>query len=148
MCIRDSDKTPRWVCAWLEVAARVRNPHGEGWGKLVNFTDPDRTPKRRIIADTLLSGDGIELERSLRDAGLHISPTGRPLLRQYLIEAAPKARARITNRTGSVSYTHLHRSYARTGEPVGLNFQNRGGNVPPYQARQLVAMMDKYEAIP
>ena len=41
-----------------------------------------------------------------------------------------------------------HRSYARTGEPVGLNFQNRGGNVPPYQARQLVAMMDKYEAIP
>lgn len=96
----EPDKTPRWVCAWLEVAARVRNPHGEGWGKLVNFTDPDRTPKRRIIADALLSGDGIELERSLRDAGLHISPTGRPLLRQYLIEAAPKARARITNRTG------------------------------------------------
>jgi len=93
-------KPPRWVCAWLEVAARVRNPHGEGWGKLVNFTDPDRTPKRRIIADALLSGDGIELERALRDAGLHISPTGRPWLRQYLIEAAPKARARITNRTG------------------------------------------------
>jgi len=39
-----------------------------------------------------------------------------------------------------------HRAYARTGEPVGLNFQNRGGNVPPYQARQLIAMMDKYEA--
>jgi uncharacterized protein (DUF927 family) len=96
----EPDKAPRWVCTWLEVAARVRNPHGEGWGKLVNFTDPDRTPKRRIIADMLLSGDGIELERTLRDAGLHISPTGRPLLRQYLIEAAPKARARITNRTG------------------------------------------------
>lgn len=96
----EPDKAPRWVCGWLEVAARVRNPHGEGWGKLVNFTDPDRTPKRRIVADMLLSGDGIELERTLRDAGLHISPTGRPLLRQYLIEAAPKARARITNRTG------------------------------------------------
>lgn len=39
-----------------------------------------------------------------------------------------------------------HRAYARTGEPVGLNFQNRGGNVLPYQARQLIAMMDKYEA--
>lgn len=96
----EPDKQPRWVCSWLEVAARVRNPHGEGWGKLVNFTDPDRTPKGRIIADALLSGDGIELERTLRDAGLHISPTGRPLLRQYLIESAPKARARITNRTG------------------------------------------------
>lgn len=96
----EPDKAPRWVCAWLEVAARVRNPHGEGWGKLVNFMDPDRTPKRRIIADMLLSGDGIELERTLRDAGLHVSPTGRPLLRQYLIESAPKARARVTNRTG------------------------------------------------
>ena len=96
----EPDKAPRWVCGWLEVAARVRNPHGEGWGKLVHFMDPDRTPKRRIIADMLLSGDGIELERTLRDAGLHISPTGRPLLRQYLIESAPKARARITNRTG------------------------------------------------
>lgn len=96
----EPDKAPRWVCAWLEVAARVRNPHGEGWGKLVHFMDPDRTPKRRIIADMLLSGDGIELERTLRDAGLHISPTGRPLLRQYLIEVTPKARARVTNRTG------------------------------------------------
>lgn len=96
----EPDKAPRWVCAWLEVAARVRNPHGEGWGKLVNFMDPDRTPKRRIIADMLLSGDGIELERTLRDAGLHISPTGRPLLRQYLIEAAPKARAFTTPRIG------------------------------------------------
>jgi uncharacterized protein (DUF927 family) len=96
----EPDKTPRWVCAWLDVSARVRNPHGEGWGKLVHFSDPDRSPKRRIIPDALLSGDGIELERTLRDAGLHVSPTGRPLLRQYLIEAAPKARARITNRTG------------------------------------------------
>lgn len=96
----EPDKAPRWVCAWLEVSARVRNPHGESWGKLVNFMDPDRTPKRRIIADMLLSGDGIELERTLRDAGLHISPTGRPLLRQYLIEATPKPRARVTNRTG------------------------------------------------
>ncbi len=39
-----------------------------------------------------------------------------------------------------------HHAYARNGEPVGLNFQNRGGNVPPYQVRQLIAMMDKYEA--
>lgn len=96
----EPDKAPRWVCAWLEVTAHVRNPHGEGWGKLVHFMDPDRMPKRRIIADMLLSGDGIELERTLRDAGLHISPTGRPLLRQYLIEATSKARARVTNRTG------------------------------------------------
>ena len=37
-----------------------------------------------------------------------------------------------------------HRSFARAGEPVGLNFQNRGGFVPPYQARQLIEMIRKY----
>jgi hypothetical protein len=30
------------------------------------------------------------------------------------------------------------------GEPVQLNFQNRDGYVPPYQARQLVRTIDKY----
>lgn len=38
-----------------------------------------------------------------------------------------------------------HTVYARTGEPTILNFQNRGGYIPPYQARQLIEMMDKYE---
>ena len=37
-----------------------------------------------------------------------------------------------------------HVAFARTGEPAGLNFQNRGGFIPPYQARQLAAMIEKY----
>lgn len=37
-----------------------------------------------------------------------------------------------------------HRAFARADEPVGLNFQNRDGFVPPYQARQLVEMIRKY----
>jgi hypothetical protein len=41
-----------------------------------------------------------------------------------------------------------HRVFKRKGEPVQLNFQNRGGFVPPYQARQLIAMIDKYEDKP
>ncbi|WP_284319676.1 hypothetical protein [Dyella acidisoli] len=40
--------------------------------------------------------------------------------------------------------TGSHRAFARAGEPVGLNFQNRGGFIPPYQARQLGAMIEKY----
>ncbi|QSA97115.1 hypothetical protein [Methylococcus sp. EFPC2] len=39
-----------------------------------------------------------------------------------------------------------HCAFSRTGEPVGLNFQNRNGFIPPYQARQLIEMMDKYGA--
>lgn len=38
-----------------------------------------------------------------------------------------------------------HRAFARTGEPVGLNFQNRNGCIPVYQARQLLGMIEKYK---
>ncbi len=38
-----------------------------------------------------------------------------------------------------------HTVYAKTGEPMILNFQNRHGYIPPYQARQLIEMLDKYE---
>ncbi len=38
-----------------------------------------------------------------------------------------------------------HRVYAHKDEPTILNFQNRQGLIPTYQARQLIAMLDKYE---
>ena len=38
-----------------------------------------------------------------------------------------------------------HRAFSRSGERIGLNFQERSGRIPTYQARQLIAMMDKYE---
>jgi len=37
-----------------------------------------------------------------------------------------------------------HRTYGREGEPLLLNFQNRGGFIKPYQARQLLDMVEKY----
>ena len=39
-----------------------------------------------------------------------------------------------------------HTIYARAGELTILNFQNRSGRIPPYQARQLIEMLDKYES--
>jgi hypothetical protein len=41
-----------------------------------------------------------------------------------------------------------HRAFSRPGEPAVLNFQNRGGKIPPYQARQLIRMIDKYGDAP
>lgn len=48
-----------------------------------------------------------------------------------------------------LKFTHTggkgsHRAFARVGEPAGLNFQNRDGFVPTYQARQLIEMIRKY----
>jgi hypothetical protein len=41
-----------------------------------------------------------------------------------------------------------HRAFARVDEPMLLNFQNRAGCIPPYQARQLIAMIEKYGDLP
>jgi hypothetical protein len=37
-----------------------------------------------------------------------------------------------------------HRVFKRQREQVQLNFQNRDGYIPPYQARQLARMIDRY----
>jgi predicted RNA binding protein YcfA (HicA-like mRNA interferase family) len=38
-----------------------------------------------------------------------------------------------------------HRVFARAGELTILNFQDRGdGKIPTYQAKQLIAMLDKH----
>lgn len=39
-----------------------------------------------------------------------------------------------------------HRAFQRPGEATALNFQNHKGKIPVYQARQLIAMIDKYES--
>lgn len=91
---------PRWVCRTLDVVAMVRDPANKGWGKLVQFLDPDRQPHREVIPDAMLSGDGTELEKLLRGWGLQIAPKGRPLLLEYLMTQQPKERARTTSRTG------------------------------------------------
>ena len=38
-----------------------------------------------------------------------------------------------------------HRAFSRPGELNALNFQNRDGKIPVYQAHQLIAMINKYE---
>lgn len=91
---------PRWVCAALDVLALVRDPHNRGWGKLVEFSDPDGKVHREVIADALLCGEGADLERLLRGAGLQIAPRARALLLDYLITRRPKQRARVATRTG------------------------------------------------
>ncbi len=37
-----------------------------------------------------------------------------------------------------------HMIFSKTGEPIVLNFQNRNGYIYPYQARQLIEMLNKH----
>ncbi len=96
--LKDGD--PVWFAQTLEVLARCRDPHGTGWGKLIAFQNPDGQEVREVIPDALLAGDGAELEKYFRGHGFNLAPNGRQLLRQYLIESAPTARARIVKTTG------------------------------------------------
>jgi hypothetical protein len=41
-----------------------------------------------------------------------------------------------------------HCTYGREGEPMLLNFQNCGGYIKPYQAKQLDEMVKKYGTSP
>ena len=96
----ETDRAPRWVCAPVEPVARVRDPRNYAWGLLVEFFDPDRALHRVIVPAALFRGDGAEVAGLLLDQGLQIAPRGRPALVEYLQSASPKARARVTNRTG------------------------------------------------
>lgn len=113
---------PQWVCTSLEILAHVRDPSNKGWGKLVEFSDPDGVPHREIVADELLGGDGAELERKLRGWGLQIAPKRRNSLLEYLITSRPKQRARVTTRTGwhdgadGLVYVLPDRSFGDAGE--------------------------------
>ena len=40
-----------------------------------------------------------------------------------------------------------HKTYGRIDEPMLLNFQNRGGYILAYQAKQLLEMVNKYAAV-
>lgn len=91
---------PRWICAPLDILARVRDPHNCGWGLLVGFEDPDNRPHKEIIPARSFNGEGLEATALLLDRGLSIAPKGRPLLLEYLQTASPHNRARVTNRTG------------------------------------------------
>ena len=91
---------PRWICAPLDILARVRDPHNCGWGLLVSFEDPDNRPHREIIPARAFNGEGLEATALLLDRGLSIAPKGRPLLLEYLQTSAPQGRARVTNKTG------------------------------------------------
>jgi putative DNA primase/helicase len=96
----EPEKSPRWICAPLDVVAMVRDPHNQGWALLVAFKDPDGHRHRVVISMSLFRGDGAEVAGLLLDQGLNLAPRARALLVEYLQTADTPRRARITGRTG------------------------------------------------
>lgn len=95
-------KKPQWLCARLVVAARTRADDANGWGLLLEFTDPDGNAKTWAMPASLLSGEGAEWGGRLRDMGLRMAPgaAARNLVAQYLDTRSPAERVTCTDRVG------------------------------------------------
>ncbi len=99
--VRDGEPAPaRWLCAPLNVEAKVRDPENRGWGWLVAFNDGDRHPHREIVPARAFKGEGLEVVELLLDRGLDIAPKARPLILEYLQTFRTETRARTTEKTG------------------------------------------------
>lgn len=103
--VRDSngdDRPPVWVCAPLQVQARTRDDAANGWGYLLEFSDPDGNPKQWAMPVAMLSGEGAEWAARLADMGLEIAhgPAARNRVGQYIKTRRPAERVTCTDRVG------------------------------------------------
>jgi putative DNA primase/helicase len=97
-----NEKRPTWLCAPLRVAAMTRADDGNGWGLLLEFTDPDAHGKTWAMPSSLLGGEGAEWAGRLRDMGLQMAPgtRARTLVANYLDTRRPEERVTCTDRVG------------------------------------------------
>jgi putative DNA primase/helicase len=125
------------VCGPLLVTARTRLANGAGWGWLVEFTDPERTPKEWTISTAALQGDGVEYRRTLADLGLYIGETraAREKLGHYIQSRRVRAFARVVERAGwhGRLYVLPGRTFGATDERVILSPE--GTSEHPFRQR-------------
>ena len=98
----DPEKEPLKICGRLEVSALTRAASGEGWGRLLNWTDPEGRPHQWAMPMSLLSGDGTDYRARLLDGGLYIAPgrKARELLTVYLQTARSETRTLCVPKIG------------------------------------------------
>jgi uncharacterized protein (DUF927 family)/5S rRNA maturation endonuclease (ribonuclease M5) len=98
----DPDKEPLRICGRLEVAALTRDSRGDGWGRLLRWTDSEGRRHEWAMPMSLLAGDGNEYRARLLDGGLFLAPgrRARELLTIYLQSTRPETRALCVARVG------------------------------------------------
>jgi len=98
----DKPGTTIRVCSPLRVTALIRDRSSDNWGRVIEFNDADGIGHKWAIPMEMLAGDGLDVRRELSRLGLAIGSgmAAKNKLSQYLIESAPKARARCVQQTG------------------------------------------------
>lgn len=100
--VNGEEGKPQWVCAPLMVQARTRDDSANGWGYLLEFSDPDGNPKQWAMPVAMLSGEGAEWAARLADMGLEIAhgPAARNRVGQYIKTRHIAERVTCTDRVG------------------------------------------------
>ncbi len=98
----DPDKEPLRICGRLEVAALTSDAKGEGWGRLLRWSDSNSRTHEWAMPMSLLAGDGNEYRSRLLDGGLFIAPgrRARDLLTVYLQTTRPQVQMLCVARVG------------------------------------------------
>ena len=142
-------KAPQWVCSCLHVTARTRDEDGQGWGFLLQFSDPVGHVKTWAMPARMLAGDGAEYRSTLLNMGLRISSAAnaRNRLGQYLQSRQPEEIARCADRVGWIGKAFVlpHQTIGDTDERIV--YQADGSHENPYKRRGTLDAWQKRVAV-
>jgi putative DNA primase/helicase len=128
----------------FEVLGRARNPNGEGWGRVLRWSDDDKRPHTAIILDADLHGEPSALCADLASRGLKVvtGRTARAHLIAYLNEILVVDRVTIVERTGWHEVSS-RKVFVLPDNPIGLieneSFIIQGSTTAPFATRETLA---------
>jgi uncharacterized protein (DUF927 family) len=94
-------ENPIWLSAPFEILGRVRDAHGDGWGRLLRWRDDDGRQHQHVVSDADLYSDVAVLFATLASKGLTISVgPAKTYLVSYLNQADIEDRITVVPRTG------------------------------------------------
>ena len=95
-------EVPTWVCGPLRILGRARTSESEGWGWLVEITDPDSNIKSVVLPAADFVGTAQDAIRRLIGLGLTYVPSSlkKELLIEYICGSQPEQRVRFAEQTG------------------------------------------------
>jgi len=106
---RKGNEEEHWICGYLEVVTRTRNPRNTDWGRVIRWRDHTHVLHTWTIPDELLQSDGVGVRQELARQGLAIAPSRRAhdALIAYIQTAKISRLARCVDRLGWYGDTYV-----------------------------------------
>lgn len=88
------------ISSRLEVLAMTRTSDGNGWGRMLEWSDIDNRVHRWAIPASMTAGDGHEAIKTLLERGLYIRTGNGKNVLDYLMSVSTENRLYSTDKTG------------------------------------------------